>query len=70
MADKIEQTVTPENLHIHVGYMRADITEIKATLKKDYVTQEEFEPIKRVVYGIAALIFVTVGAAVLNVVLK
>lgn len=44
------------------------IKEIKADLSSHYVTKQEFEPIKKLVYGVAALILSTVVVAVLALV--
>lgn len=56
-----------------VEYIRRDIDEIKKeikSLKDDYVTQTEFKPIQRIVYGMVALILVSVLAAILALVIK
>lgn len=39
-----------------LGYIEQDIAEIKNTLKKEYVTVQEFEPVKKSVYGVIAAI--------------
>jgi len=50
-----DMQITQDNMHIHLGYMRKDISEIKTKLCRNYVTKEEFLPIKRFVYGIVGL---------------
>lgn len=46
-----------------VQYIKEDIRSIKASLDKTYVTRSEFEPIKKVVYGLVSLILtIVVGA--------
>lgn len=54
-----------------VKHIREEVSEIKEKLEGRYVTKTEFEPVKKVVYGIVALILVAVvGALVGLVVLK
>lgn len=42
-----------------------DVSDIKSTLTQDYVTQDQFEPVKKIVYGLVGLILVAVVGAVL-----
>lgn len=51
-------------------YMRQDISEIKNTVRHGYVTKEEFEPIKKIVYGLVGLILVSVVGAVVSLVVR
>ena len=46
-----------------VQYIKDDIRSIKSALDKTYVTKSEFEPIKRVVYGLVTIILTTVVGA-------
>lgn len=41
-----------------IAYIKRDVSEIKDKMEKDYVTREEFEPIKRVVYGLVTTILI------------
>ena len=52
-----------------IRYIKEDVTEIKLKLEKDYVTREEFEPIKKVVYGLIGLILVAVVSAIIGLVI-
>lgn len=52
-----------------IKYIKEDVTEIKLKLEKDYVTREEFEPIKKVVYGLIGLILVAVVSALIGLVI-
>lgn len=47
-----------------------DITEIKDTLKANYVTQDQFAPVKNVVYGMVTLILVAVVGAIVTLVVQ
>lgn len=49
-------------------YMRNDVAEIKSRLATGYVTTDEFEPIKKLVYGLVALIMIAVVGAILSLV--
>ncbi len=45
-----------------IGYIRDDIAEIKKALQENYVTKDQFAPVKRIAYGIVSVvtaIFVT-----------
>ena len=44
-----------------------DLEDIKEALKKDYVTQQEFAPVKRVVYGAVGVILLGALGAILKV---
>ena len=46
-----------------VQYIKDDIRSIKSALDKTYVTKSEFEPIKRVVYGLVTIILTAVVGA-------
>jgi hypothetical protein len=52
----------------HINYMRNDIHDIKMNVQQGYVTKDEFEPIKRIVYGLVGLILVAVVGALLSLV--
>jgi ABC-type phosphate transport system permease subunit len=41
---------------------------IKENLERDYVTQDQFEPIKKVVYGLVSIILVSVVMALIALV--
>lgn len=50
-------------------HISKDVTEIKDTLRASYVSKDEFEPIKRLVYGLVGLILTAVVVAVLGLVI-
>lgn len=52
-----------------VGTIKRDVSEIKEKLESHYVTKEEFDPIKKVVYGMVSLILVAVIGALLALVI-
>jgi len=53
----------------NIEYIRNDVTEIKHTLKSDYVTTTEFEPIKKIVFGLVGLVLTMVTVAVIKIVI-
>ena len=57
-------------LNNDISYIKQDIKEIKDKLDNKYVTTEAFDPVRRVVYGLVAAVFLGVVTAVLALVLK
>jgi len=53
-----------------ISYIKESMTKIVETLDKNYVTRTEFDPIKRIVYGMVGLILVTVFLALLTIIVK
>jgi hypothetical protein len=52
------------------GALVAAIEEIKLQLRNTYVTQDEFEPIKRIAYGLVGTVLLSVFVALITVVVK
>jgi tetrahydromethanopterin S-methyltransferase subunit D len=50
--------------------MSQDIKEIKDTVQQNYVTQEQFKPIRLFVYGIIGIALSGMGVAVINLVIR
>lgn len=48
-----------------MSYVREKLDTIDDKVSKNYVTKEEFDPIKRLVYGTVALVLTVVGLALL-----
>lgn len=53
-----------------IRYIERDIADIKDWLKNGYVRKEEFEPVKRVVYGLVTVILVAVVTAIIYLVIQ
>lgn len=51
-----------------IGYIKQDVAEIKRMQQSHYVSKEEFEPIKRLVYGLVGLILTGVVVTLLSLV--
>lgn len=63
---KIDQAV----LQNDIAYIRADISDIKAALQSNYVTKDQFDPVKRIVYGVASLVMIALVGAFMTLVLR
>ncbi len=53
-----------------ISYIKSDIGEIKSRLDHNYISREEFDPIKRLVYGLVALILVAVVGSLMTLVVR
>lgn len=51
-----------------IEYIKDSIKVINRKLDKDYVTKMEFEPVKRIVYGMVGIILVAVLSGVVGMV--
>lgn len=49
-----------------ISYMQRDLSEIKGKLDRDYVTVDQFTPVRNIVYGLVA----TLGLATLGAIFK
>ena len=39
-----------------IHYIRRDVEEIKSSLEREYVTQDQFQPIQKIVYGMVSIV--------------
>lgn len=53
-----------------IKYIKNDITEIKSLISEKYVTKVEFDPIKNLVFGLVAVIMLSVVAGLMTLLLK
>jgi hypothetical protein len=76
---KITQNNTKEinNLTTNVAVIlsemktvKEDVKDIKDKLEKDYVTQDQFTPVKNIAYGLVSTILLAVIGALVALVLK
>jgi len=51
-------------------YLKKELGEIKNLVTDNYITKTEFEPIRKIVYGLVSLILVGVVTALLALVVK
>ena len=50
--------------------IKDDVRDIKIKLENDYITRQEFDPYKRIIQGLVALILTAVIGAVLALIIK
>jgi len=60
------EEITPENMHVHLGYLCRKIDKLSNKMDKEYITRMEFDPIKKIVYGVVMLILAGVVAGVIR----
>ena len=65
-----KQNISIALLNQKVDYVIEKVTKIEDKLDGDYVTREEFDPIKKVVYGLVSLILTAVVVALISLVLR
>jgi ABC-type phosphate transport system permease subunit len=53
-----------------IRYMRQDVNEIKNNVVHGYVTKEEFDPVRRIVYGMVTVILLSFVGAIVALVIK
>jgi hypothetical protein len=51
-----------------IEYIKTDIREIKSKMEADYITREEFDPIKKIVYGLVTLLLTGLVGALMKLV--
>lgn len=68
--ENTDERITLAVLKTDLEYIKRRIDNIDATLKADYVTKDEFTPIKSVVYGLVGTILVAVFGALVALVIQ
>lgn len=53
-----------------IEYIARDVSDIKSKLDDNYVTIDQFEPVKRIVYGMVSVILLAVIGAVVALVIR
>jgi chaperonin cofactor prefoldin len=66
MTDDVKLAVIQNDMQ----YLKEKLDRVDTKLSSSYITKEEFEPIKRIVYGMVGLILVAVVGAMVSLVLK
>lgn len=66
LEDAAEQAKKDEKLDL----VLKDVAEIKFLIKDSYVTQDEFKPVKAIVYGMIGAILLTVLGGILFLIIK
>lgn len=74
MADKRELgNATRTDIRIilnDIQYIKDDVKEIKTSIQSNYVTKDQFDPVRRLVYGLVTVTLSSVVVAILALVLK
>lgn len=60
MTKKTNQEIQIAVIATDISYIKSEIQEMSKRLCESYVTKEEFDPIKKVVYGLIGLILTAV----------
>ena len=66
----MEHEYNLSSLKTDIDYIKRDVTDIKETLKTNYVTRDEFTPVKSIVYGMVGIILIAVFGALIALVVK
>lgn len=66
MSVEREQT----GIEVKLEFIIKELDEIKAKLEKNYVTAEEFKPVKTIVYGMVSMALIAILGAVISLVVK
>lgn len=53
-----------------VGYLIKQVDKINDKLEHDYVTQDQFDPVRKIVYGLVGTILLAVISAILAITLR
>jgi len=53
-----------------ISYIKKSIDDMNSRLDHHYVTKDEFDPIKKLVYGMVAIVLSSVAAAVMAILVK
>lgn len=76
MATRESQSVKIALIQKDVSYMKEKFDEVKeqisgmdGKLNSHYITKEEFEPVKKIVYGLVGVILLAVVGAIVSLVL-
>jgi len=67
--ERTQKEINTELLNERIRNIQLDVKEIKEILKTDYVTKDEYDPIKKLVYGLVGLILIGVVGALLSLVI-
>jgi hypothetical protein len=70
MEENENQLVKLAVIQNDISYIKKEVDDIKVLVSEQYVTKSEFEPIKRIVYGMVSVILMAVVAAVLAIIIR
>lgn len=61
---------TQTGIEVKIDYIIERVKDIEEKLEKKYVSQEEFKPVKSIVYGMVTLILTAVVGALIALVIQ
>ena len=64
------RAISFEVIDTKLNFIMQSVKDIKQDLEKNYVTRMEFDPVKKVIYGLIGIILVAVVGAVIALVVK
>jgi hypothetical protein len=53
-----------------VSYIKTTVIETKALIEQKYVTKEQFEPVRNIVYGMVAVVLLAVLGGLITLVVR
>jgi hypothetical protein len=57
-----------QRVEIKLDFIKSDITEIKIRLDKFYVTQDQFTPVRNLVYGMVGIVMISFLAGIASLI--
>ena len=68
--DYIDMSVNIAVILNKLDTMEKEVSKINSKLESDFVTQDQFEPVKKIVYGLVSVVLLGVVGAVIALVIK
>lgn len=65
-----EADVDMAEVKADIKYLVKEVDKIQVQLEKDYVTQDQLEPIKKIVYGLVGTMLIAVVTALMAIILR
>lgn len=57
-------------VEVKLGFIIKELDEIKSKLEKNYVSMEQFNPVRNIVFGMTAIVLTSVFTALIYLVIK
>jgi len=65
-----EERRQQSGVEVKLEFIIKELDEIKAKLEKNYVSQEEFKPVRNLVYGMVTIILTAVIGSLIALIIK
>jgi hypothetical protein len=66
----MQQEITNAEVRKDIEFIKENLREINVKLDQKYVTHDEFEPVKRLVFGLVAAVLLSVTGSLMVLILK